>query len=69
MALRDTQVRQLKAKLEGKHVKTRKANELIFTMWKDGTSSPKQPHLRLRCLGSEDIKQPLRVERSLRRLL
>src|SRR4029078_12571220 len=26
MALRDTQVRQLKAKLEGKHVKTRKAN-------------------------------------------
>src|SRR4026208_41338 len=26
MALRDTQVRQLKAKLEGKHVRTRKAN-------------------------------------------
>jgi hypothetical protein len=26
MALRDTQVRQPKAKLEGKHVKTRKAN-------------------------------------------
>ena len=41
MALTDTQVRQLRAKLEAKYVKSRKANGTTFTMWRGGTSSPK----------------------------
>ena len=41
MALNDTQVRQLRAKLEAKHVKTRKANGADLIMLRDGMSSPK----------------------------
>ena len=42
MALSDAQVRQLRAKLEAKHVKTRKANGADFTMSRGGTSSLKR---------------------------
>ena len=41
MALSDTQVRQLRAKLEAKHVKTRKANGADLHYVEGGTSSPK----------------------------
>ena len=41
MAFTDSQVRQLKAKLDPKHVKTRNANGANLTMSRDGTSSPR----------------------------
>ena len=41
MALTDTQLRQLKAKLEPRHVKTRKSDGVELLMWKGGTSLPK----------------------------
>ena len=41
MALSDTQVRQLRAKLEAKHVKSRNANGFDLHYVRGGTSSPK----------------------------